>query len=272
MTLNIQEGGITGSWKSVPDSTWKNKGNNNFIGSLSLGLLTTNNLINAISNGEISPGSKISGSFGWRNFDSNRKFAVIIVYCKASYAYTSNKLFQKDNGFDSQIITENFHQYDISGNLSTIVKNIGDIGLGFGFRKTSNIDNLPTITISDNKLINYDSTSNTYRFGIESQEVKAGDYKTFNDNFYINLDYYLALKFGIGIYLYERNYNSYSGDDNANRLRFNSSGIGLYNIKDPINAEHNVSFGITLETNPYVNFNDIKIKNCLINFIGGLSL
>ena len=293
MIVNIQQGGITASWKPVPDSTWKNKGDNNIIGGFSLGLLTTNNLINAVTSGEITPGSKISGFLGWRDRDTITKDdeieskgkmkrrslpilsfvkpSVFIFYINSSWEYNSNKIFHENAEFDKQIITEKFNQYDISFNTSTIT-NIGDIGIGFGFRNTNNVENLPTITISDSKLIYYDTTSNTYRFGNESQEVKVGDYRTFNDNLYLNMDYYYPFQCGIGLYLYERNYNSYSDESDSRRLRFNSSGIGLYYIDDPINAEHKVSFGVALETNPYVNFPEIKIKNCLINFIGGLSL
>ena len=138
-----------------------------------------NGIISVISTGNISPGVRINGIVGLKEFFKDDDYLDGWLTLKMGYERVNFKLFSPTANFGEQISNKTFESP--TGLLSFNLKLGGTalIALGAGYRKSNNFDDLDEIKLTDTKQI-INQATNTIRTYSNSLIVKSGSFKSFN--------------------------------------------------------------------------------------------
>lgn len=219
---------------------------------------TNDGLFSLISNGNISPGTKVNGIIGLQELFHKTNLFDGWLALKVGYEGSSFKLFNPESVFTNQIKKTSFNTFTSSLAFNLRIGGNKLLALSVGYQKVNNYSDLDELELTDTKTIN-DSVSNTTRTYMSKVKARTGDYKVF-DQVPINIDFFWTPNNNprIGFYHYLR--TKFSAGKATNGF-----GSGLYLLKknNPLSS----TAGIVFEVSDISKLNDGFGNNFTINFI-----
>lgn len=224
-----------------------------------IGGKSNNGILPLISKGNISPGAKVNGVVGFKEFFNDTKRYDGWLALKVGYEGASFKLYNPDTTFDKQISKTSFNAFVSSLNFNLKIDGNKLFAVSFGFQNANNFDDLDDVELND-KIVYFDSISNTSRSYETKTNAKIGSYKTFNQ-VPINVDYFWTPRnqSRIGFYHYWRT-NITLGDNVKNGL---GTGIYLLKKKNPLAS----LIGVVFEVKDLEKFSENYGKGFTINIV-----
>ncbi|WP_343524872.1 hypothetical protein [Pedobacter sp.] len=201
---------------------------------------TNDGLVSLISKGDISPGSKINGVIGFKEFFQSHDYLDGWLAFKFGYEGSSFKLFNPASSFADQIKKKSFNAF--SSSIAFNLKMGGNkvLALSAGYQKANNYSELNEIELTDEKTF-VDAGSSTTRSYESKTKVRTGNYEIFNQ-IPLNLDFFWSPNQSprIGFYHYLR-----SKINNGKAV--NGLGSGLYLLKknNPLSSIAGIVFEVS---------------------------
>lgn len=218
---------------------------------------TNDGLLPMITNGDISPGTKINGVIGLQELIGNPLLDGWLVL-KLGYEGSSFKLFSPTADFANQIQKKSFNTFTSSLSFNLKIGGHRLFAISAGYQKANNYNDLTEMELKDEWSTTNSSTSTTRSYERKTK-VRGGTYETF-DQIPINLDFYwyLADSKRIGMYHYTR-----SKFNNGKLTNGIGSGIYLLKKDQPLSS----ILGIVFEVNDIAKLKEGYGKNFTLSFL-----
>lgn len=216
-------------------------------------------VVGLISKGNISPGAKINGIIGVKEFFRNTNRLDGWLALKVGYEGTSFKLYKPDSSFSKQIEKVTFNSFATSLNFNLKIDGNKLLAISAGYQHGNNYEDLDDVELTDKNSIT-DTATNTTRTYETTTKAKMGEYQTFHQ-IPINVDFFWTPNNlpRIGFYHYWR--TTISIHDKVQ----NGFGTGIYLLKknNPLSS----IAGIVFEVKDISKLNENYGKGFAINLV-----